>query len=303
MIDKIMKKENYFHKCGFCKVFTVSDKAPSGYQMHAHEFMQIWYVVRGQCEHYVEDRAYYLDVGDSFLIPPNMVHKTLLQPGTSVICCDFSLEAVLHQIDQQDIVYGELNLMHVLYFLQDSKVRLPCFRFQQQTRRRVERLMNEMLEEYEQGAYYYQEVLRIKIRELLLLFMREFATSPDHITADQIYVKYKALMAEAIGYIDEHYCESLTLGEVCKRFAISKTYFCYLFKLITRQTFTEYLTELRIRAAMKLLEEHSYSITEISENLGFSNVSYFSKLFKSYTGSLPKEYRKEHSNICKVPQG
>lgn len=301
MSNILLKKESYFHKCPFCKVFTVSDKALSGYQMHAHDYMQIWYVIRGQCAHYVEDRVYRLSVGDSFLIPPNMMHKTDLQPGTNIICCDFSLEAVLSQSDQQNIVYGELNLMNVLYFLQDSKARWPCFQLQQQTRRRVERLMNELLEEYEQATYYYQEVLQIKIQELLLLFMREFATSPDHKIADQLYEKYKALMAKAIRYIDEHYSEPLTLDELCKRFALSKTYFCYLFKLITRQTFTEYLTDLRLRTAMKLLEDTSYSITQISEKLGFSNVSYFSKLFKAFTGSPPKTYRKEHSNSGKTP--
>lgn len=294
---RVLKKENYFHKCGFCKVFTASDRMRSGYAWHSHDFMQIWYVLRGRCENYVEERVYCLDVGDSFLVPPNMEHKTLLHPGTSVICCDFALEEVLRQTEQRESACGELDLMSVLYFLQGSKVRLPCFRFQQQSRRRVEGIMSEMLEEYEQGALYYQEVLRIKIRELLLLFMREFATSPGYMEADMVYEKYKALMSEAISYIDGHYCESLTLGEVCKRFAISKTYFCSLFKLITRQTFTEYLTELRLRAAMKLLEERSHSISEISEQLGFSSVSYFSKLFKGYTGCLPKEYRKKHGNM------
>lgn len=128
MAGRVLKKENYFHKCGFCKVFTASDRMQSGYAWHSH---------------------------------------------------DFALEEVLCETEQRESACGELGLMSVLYILQGSKVRLPCFRFQQQSRRRVERIMNEMLEEYEQGALYYQEVLRIKIRELLLLFMREFATSPS----------------------------------------------------------------------------------------------------------------------------
>ncbi len=295
MANEILKKENYFHKCKFCKVFAASSKAPSGYTYHAHEFMQIWYVDRGRCQHFVEDQVYSLDVGDCFMIPPNLEHKTFLLPDSSVICCDFALDTVLNCSDSQENSYSELSMMKVLCFLQESKSQLPCFRFQQKTRRRVEQLMHELLEEYEQGSAYYQEVLRIKIRELILLFMREFESSPNNIRADQIYEKYKALMADAIRYIDANYSENLTLGDVCKHFAISKTYFCHLFKLITGKTFTEYLTERRVQAAMSLLEDHSQSITEISDKLGFSNTSYFSKIFKKYTGRLPKEYRKERS--------
>lgn len=293
MAYSVYKKEAFFHKCKFCKVFLVNNQAPSGYQPHAHEFVQVWYIVRGKCEHHVGDQVYYLDVGDSFLIPPDTSHRTLLQPDTSVICCDFSLEAVFSPEEEN----SDLSLMKVLCFLQESKVALPCFRFHQKTRRRVERLMHELLEEYEQSSPHYQEMLRLKIRELLLLFMREFISAQDAVRTDQIYEKYKTLMASAIGYIDENFCENLTLSDVCKRFAISKTYFCHLFKLITGKTFTEYLTDLRIREAMTLLEDHSQSISEISERLGFSNISYFSKTFKKYTGCLPKEYRKEKGKL------
>ena len=122
---RVLKKENYFHKCGFCKVFTASDRMQSGYAWHSHDFMQIWYVLRGWCENYVEERVYCLDVGDSFLVPPNMEHKTLLHPGTSVICCDFALEEVLCETEQRESACGELDLMSVLYFCRAQRCGFP----------------------------------------------------------------------------------------------------------------------------------------------------------------------------------
>lgn len=293
MDNEICKIERFFHKCSFCKVFEVTDTAPSGTVFHSHEFVQIWYVRRGRCEHYVGEKIYHLDVGDSFLIPPNVTHKTILLPDTGIVCCDFDPAAVLAAASSEQEADTELSLTRVMDFLKVSCEELPCFRFQQKTRRRVERLMQELLDEYEEGSCYFEDVLRIKIRELLLLFMREFRSAPERMRSDQIYEKYKILMAKAIRYIDENFCENLTLSGVCKHFAISKTYFCHLFKLITGKTFTEYLTDLRIRAAMVMLEDPNLSITEISEKLGFSNTSYFSKIFKKYTGCLPKEYRKK----------
>ena len=296
MSNEIYKNEHFFHKCTFCKVFKADDKTPSGSMFHSHEFVQIWYIRQGRCDHFVGEQVYHLEVGDSFIILPHVTHKTLLQPNTNVICCDFDPTVVLAASALGEDKMSDLTLEKVRAFLNASGAELLCFRFQQKIRRRVEHLMQELLDEYEDGSHYFEDVLRIKIQELLLLFMRESALVPEHIRADQIYEKYKVLMADAIRYIDENYCENLTLGGVCKHFAISRTYFCHLCKLITGKTFTEYLTDLRIRAAMTLLEDQSLSISEVSERLGFSNTSYFSKIFKKYTGCLPKEYRKKRVN-------
>lgn len=301
MRNEIYKKERFFHKCTFCNVFEVDDKTPSGAMFHSHEFVQIWYVRRGRCEHFVGEQVYHLDVGDSFIVPPNVVHKTLLQPDTSVICCDFDPAGVLCVLAPKEGSDAELTLERAQAFLNESREELLCVRFRQKSRRRVERLMQELLDEYEEESCYFENVLKIKIRELLLLFMREFALLPEHARADQTYEKYKVLMTDAIRYIDENFCDNLTLGGVCKRFAISKTYFCHLCKLITGKTFTEYLTDLRIRAAMSMLEDQSLSITEVSEKLGFSSTSYFSKIFKRYTGCLPKEYRKKYIKRNDLP--
>ena len=301
MRNEIYKKESFFHKCTFCKVFEVDDKTPSGSMVHSHEFVQVWYIRRGRCEYFVGEQVHHLDVGDCCLIPPNVAHKTLLHPETSVICCDFDPTGILAVSMENEDKSTELTMEKVQAFLAESRKEIPCFRFRQKTRRRVERLMQELLDEYEEGFRYFEDILRIKIRELLILFMREFASVPEHMRADQIYEKYKGLMTDAIRYIDENFCENLTLGGVCKHFAISKTYFCHLCKLITGKTFTEYLTDLRIRAAMSMLEDQSLSITEVSEKLGFSNTSYFSKIFKKYTGCLPKEYRKNHIKRNDLP--
>lgn len=295
-MSSVVKRETCFRKCKFCKVALISDKAPSGYQSHAHDYWQIWYVARGKCEHYVGDQVYNLNVGDSFLIPAGVTHKTLLLKDTSVICCDFAPEAVFGEDHAPQSAEGERSAEKVLCFLQNINGQLPLVRFQQNTRRRVEQLMKDLLDEYEQGDHYYEDVLRLKIRELIFLLMREFVSATDDTQINQIYEKYKTLMSEAIRYIDENYYEDISLSDVCKRFAISKTYFCHLFKLMTAQTFAEYLTKQRIEAAMILLEDQSQSISEISEKLGFSNSSYFSKIFKKHTGSLPKEYRKKHGN-------
>ncbi len=296
MTQSILKKESYFRKCSFCKIFESTDKAPSGLRLHSHDYTQIWYVTKGECEHRVENQVYRLTIGDTFLLLPEIEHQTLLGAESSAICCEFSLEAVLGSSATQDNMNNALNLMSLSVFFQDSKEQRPRFLFRPETSRRVEQTMRSLLQEYEREQPYYEEMLRTGIQELLLLFMREFSLSSNywHSQRDLIYLKYKEQVAPAIRYIDENCASPLTLDEVCRISALSKTYFCYLFKLITKQTFVEYLTAQRIRASMDLLENRAASIAEISEQLGFNNVAYFSKIFKKLTGSSPSSYRRNH---------
>lgn len=296
MSQTALKKESYFHKCSFCKIFESTDKAPSGARLHSHDYTQIWYVTRGECEHRVENRSYRLTIGDTFLILPEIEHQTLLAANSSAICCEFSLEAVLGSSAMQDNMNNALSLMSLSVFFQDSKERRPRFLFRPETNRKVEQTMRSLLQEYEQALPYFEEMLRTGIQELLLLFMREFSLSSNywHSQRDLIYLKYKEQVAPAIRYIDENCTSPITLDEVCRISALSKTYFCYLFKLITRQTFVEYLTARRINASLELLENSTYSIAEISDRLGFSNLAYFSRTFKKQTGCSPSSYRRSH---------
>jgi len=74
---------------------------------------------------------------------------------------------------------------------------------------------------------------------------------------------------------------------------ISPSYFLSLFKKETGQTFTDYLTSVRITAAKGLLMTTALTITEIAYEVGFNNSNYFSSTFKKMTGVSAKEYRKK----------
>ncbi|MFD1775288.1 response regulator [Paenibacillus rhizophilus] len=102
------------------------------------------------------------------------------------------------------------------------------------------------------------------------------------------------LIAKALEYITNHYSENLTLQIVADTVYLSKNYFSLLFKKQTGQNFIDYLIELRIREAKRLLAEEDVRISDISEIAGFNDVNYFRKLFKKMTGLTPLEYRERH---------
>ena len=94
-------------------------------------------------------------------------------------------------------------------------------------------------------------------------------------------------------YILSHYSENINLDEICDYAAISKNYFCHLFKNETGISIWEYLTNFRIEKAKEFLIASDMKNYEVSFRIGYENPSYFSKIFKKITGKSPSEFRNQ----------
>ncbi|HIS48812.1 MAG TPA: response regulator [Candidatus Scybalocola faecigallinarum] len=114
--------------------------------------------------------------------------------------------------------------------------------------------------------------------------------------AQQDETKYfKEYMSEAVAYIQEHLQdEELSIVSVASHIYLNPVYFGRVFKNTFQMTFKQYLLKQRMEKAKTLLLEGSGSIGSICDAVGIHNPSYFSHLFKQYTGMLPSEYKKEH---------
>ncbi|MDD7770027.1 response regulator transcription factor [Suipraeoptans intestinalis] len=107
-------------------------------------------------------------------------------------------------------------------------------------------------------------------------------------------VQGKEYLADALAYIEANLKEEeLSIVSVASHVYLNPVYFGRVFKNTFHMTFKKYLLQQRMEKAKQLLEEGGYSIGAICEQVGISNPSYFSHLFKQYTGSLPSEYKKE----------
>ena len=114
--------------------------------------------------------------------------------------------------------------------------------------------------------------------------------------ADSAQVKVKNKISrpeviEALEYINHHLNEVITLDEVADHVYLSGYYFGKLFKKEVGMNFVDYINEKKINRSMILLQDSTWSIDSIAHSLGFSQSSYFSKLFKRVTKLSPREYR------------
>lgn len=102
-------------------------------------------------------------------------------------------------------------------------------------------------------------------------------------------------MKKLIDYLKEHYAEPLTLTEVAKQFHFNPSYLSSYFSSHMHVGFIEYLNKIRIEEAAKLLRENKSSISEISGMVGYSDPSYFCKVFKKIKGISPSRYKRQHT--------
>jgi two-component system, response regulator YesN len=100
---------------------------------------------------------------------------------------------------------------------------------------------------------------------------------------------------EAKQYIQNNYMKQISLEEVSQTVGFNATYFSSLFKKETGYTFLEYLSEIRINKAKELLKETNHNVTVICEQVGYSDIKHFTKIFAKHTNLKPNEYRKLYS--------
>jgi AraC-like DNA-binding protein/ligand-binding sensor protein len=104
-------------------------------------------------------------------------------------------------------------------------------------------------------------------------------------------VHHAAALRKAERYIWDHYTRRISLQEIAEISGLSAPYFSTIFKEEMGENLSSYLNRLRVEKAGHLLTETDLSLSDIAGSCGFEDQSWFSKIFKSYTGISPGKYR------------
>ncbi|MBO0482933.1 response regulator transcription factor [Candidatus Enterococcus courvalinii] len=136
-------------------------------------------------------------------------------------------------------------------------------------------------DEYLKGIQQINQAKNVNdLQELLLSLIRK----------QQKQKNYSENIKQVLQILHENYREPLTLKEVSESLHLNVMYLGQLFKKETKKSFSTYLNHLRMEQAKWLLLHSEQNINEISNEIGYNNTTYFSKLFKKIVGQSPKEY-------------
>lgn len=163
---------------------------------------------------------------------------------------------------------------------------------------------------YVEMGFYWEEVNEKKFEylkkienamdyESLMGAFTEILTNLELFFTEHIQIKSNSVITEVIKYIHQNYDQNISLETTAKHFFIDKSYLCKLFKKHIARNFNDYLMQIRINKAKELLNNPEYTVNVVSSKVGYSDYSYFGRIFKKMVGITPSEYKKSLINTNK----
>ncbi|MGE5626994.1 MAG: response regulator transcription factor [Solirubrobacterales bacterium] len=142
---------------------------------------------------------------------------------------------------------------------------------------------------------YAQAALRLGAKDILLkpiepdLFFQTVERVLGHRQTDN------RIFNEILEYVNSNYQNNIELKDCALKFHTSSSYISRMFRKYCSTSFISYLNDIRIKSAVKLLEETDMSIKEVAFKVGYNNLNYFYKIFKKNTGATPSVFKNKEN--------
>lgn len=257
-----------------------------------HPEIEIIYVHQGEASLITDDKKIRIQSGHGVFIGQNVIHS-VLSPDSSEECCLYSI--TFHP----SFLFGYGNTLMNDKFL-SPLLSSPAYRvipLNEQTPAFEELIssVHSVIRASLEKKYGYELITKSCLCQFWVSLLENFippnirSSRQGSLPLDEVRVK------EAIMYMEEHYCEHISLEQIADFVHISKSECCRCFKRTLHLSPIEYLMRYRIFKAVSLIQSGApaaRSISELAFNVGFNNVSYFNKVFKQYINCTPGEYRK-----------
>jgi len=278
----------------------VRDREYSMYSQHFHESYEMYFLLAGERYYFIDRETYLVKAGMGVMVMRNQIHKTSMA-GSSYH------DRLLLQVDSG--VFSPYMKVFGLPPIQDLFQRLDqVIEYTQQEWETVLKLLEALKQELKERRSGYEAAARMLVMHILILTGRcqQVSQSSGHGRSDRpvqdilIQDNHQAQTAkhqkirEVTEYLLIHYDSNESQEELAKRFFVSKSYLCRIFKEVTGFTLNEYQNLARIKAARQLLTNTDLSVTEIAGQVGFESITYFERVFKKLTGERPLQYRKNY---------
>ncbi len=234
--------------------------------LHFHGEVEIHYVLKGHGLSIINNVPFHTAPGDIVFVNPNVLHVNRL--GRE--------EVVTYRLMINDEYCKEMHLD-----LEQEPIK-PLIRD-----RRAEAIVREMYEETRRiQKHYFIECFAGTLRLLVYLARNHAQENADHVFNQPQSSKH-LLAKRAIRYMEAHFTEPLSLGELAESLGYSRYYFSHTFTEIVGCTAVHYLNLLRCNYAGILLANEDYNVSQIASLCGFTNSSYFTQTYKRLKGRLP----------------
>lgn len=263
-------------------------------QLHTHEYLELAYIVSGRFRQRILGKDIIFEQGELCLIDKNCLHQDYLDASSASILFLGIANDIFEEIMDSHVAAGRIvsflqsallkqkDLQQYLHFKPNpgnpgAKIRLEeC----------LKTLLHELILHDEASAYI--------CRGLLMRIFRILSADYDFSLSRELQKEMNWLLYEEITvYIQKNY-RNISIRQLCEQFHFQEDYFNRLLKQKTGMTYTEYVQNLRLDEAERLLTGSSLSIEQIADAVGYQNKGYFYRIFAERHKMTPAKFRKEH---------
>lgn len=264
---------------------------------HTHSFCEIVYVKEGFTLHQSCGKMTMLIKGDLFFVRPGEIHSYINAYETKLYNLLFDFSSLGSNATLLSTLPGLDEMLSPSYGDCDPTRRI--IHVSMDERSDIEESLRSMLTEREKKECGWEVSLNAQLISFLVKYARMYSRqhsgedkSTDSTQKSRIGNDYYGYIYKLLCFIDLHYSEELGMEELSEVTGLSPDYMTRKFKAILGMTPIEYLRKFRIAKAMELLVGTNLTVSEISDKVGFSDVSLFSRVFKQNAGVPPASYRK-----------
>lgn len=252
---------------------------------HSHNYIEMMYICKGSVTHIIDGKRIVMEKGDFLILDQHTKHEILRAEyddiGINFIALPEFFEIPLHML-------RERNLIAEFFFHMFRKQTTfsPYLLFQLKDNPFIENLMENLILSLLDGKMENDEINQYTMGLVFLYLLKHMDSLKQESSMD-----YQEVILQAtLQYINTGYKDA-QLSKIAEDFHQSLSVLSKLIKEKTGFTFQELLMRKRFQRAVMLLEESDLTIEEIAEAVGYENISYFYRQFKSRYGMTPRTYR------------
>ena len=252
--------------------------------IHWHNDLEINLIREGEAVFQVYQKSYRVRTGEGFLLNRNVPHSCS-SPGNEHV--RYSTILV-----RPDFLYGDFgsDVERKCFqpFLQNSAI--PCIYLTGfgENGKEILQKLNQVEEAFDRKRFCYE----LKIKGLLCEAFTMILYGHRQELTKFVPANLQELerLEKMLNYLNMHFTEVISLQDLADQVHLSREVCCRLFKKMTGKTITGYLEEYRVNKSFSLVQSGQYSMTQITEMVGFSNPSRFASAFRKRFGCNPGEY-------------
>ena len=256
---------------------------------HRHHFIELAYVLEGHANHTMGEKSTVISKGDYFIVEYDNYHK-YKRIGNSpfiMVNCLFVPQLIDATLSGRHHLEEVFNSYLIKFDFCHLKGHPTEYIFHDDDGH-IWDLVRKMCEEYENKDIGYIESMRCHLILILMDIMRQLKLpNPEESEKDMIrYITY---------HVQRHFMDDLSLKRIAEKYNYSSAHVSNTFKKETGITFQDYVQTIRVQEACQLLATTKKKVSDVAMLVGYSDVKFFSEIFKRKTSMTPREFRKTHN--------